>query len=296
MCSSTTALDPAGRTTSARTRAGTRHLRGRARPRSTPAPFHRIRAGRIVVATGAIERPLVFPGNDLVGVMLPRPSAARRQWSSAGRGRCDQAPTSLAGVTGPARARGVGAPVVDLRDAHRASRRAGAAGVRAHARRAAIDCDVSCLGRPPARVLLLAGRRPGRVRRRRERSSSAPVGSRGGRRGGGDRPDADPGREYAAGSGLLRLHALRDVTGRTCAGVAQGYDSIGCEAPRPDDGPLPVAHQLASAGCWPATEDAAQSGRPRRGHETPVELGCWRAPPRADEAHAAPPVSRRERR
>ena len=31
----------------------------------------RFRATRIVVATGAIEQPLVFPGNDLVGVMLP---------------------------------------------------------------------------------------------------------------------------------------------------------------------------------------------------------------------------------
>ncbi|HYT52962.1 MAG TPA: 2Fe-2S iron-sulfur cluster-binding protein [Gaiellaceae bacterium] len=30
-----------------------------------------IRAKRIVVATGTIEQPLVFPGNDLVGVMLP---------------------------------------------------------------------------------------------------------------------------------------------------------------------------------------------------------------------------------
>ena len=31
----------------------------------------RVRAERIVVATGAVEQPLVFPGNDLVGVMLP---------------------------------------------------------------------------------------------------------------------------------------------------------------------------------------------------------------------------------
>jgi sarcosine oxidase subunit alpha len=31
----------------------------------------RVRANRIVVATGAIEQPLLFPGNDLVGVMLP---------------------------------------------------------------------------------------------------------------------------------------------------------------------------------------------------------------------------------
>jgi sarcosine oxidase, subunit alpha len=38
--------------------------------------LYRIRAERIVVATGAVEQPLVFPGNDLVGVMLP--SAVRR--------------------------------------------------------------------------------------------------------------------------------------------------------------------------------------------------------------------------
>jgi sarcosine oxidase subunit alpha len=36
----------------------------------------RYRAERIVVATGAVEQPLVFPGNDLVGVMLP--GAVRR--------------------------------------------------------------------------------------------------------------------------------------------------------------------------------------------------------------------------
>ena len=35
-----------------------------------------MRAERIVVATGAVEQPLVFPGNDLVGVMLP--DGARR--------------------------------------------------------------------------------------------------------------------------------------------------------------------------------------------------------------------------
>ena len=33
--------------------------------------LHRFRAEKIIVATGAIEQPLVFPGNDLVGVMLP---------------------------------------------------------------------------------------------------------------------------------------------------------------------------------------------------------------------------------
>jgi sarcosine oxidase subunit alpha len=36
----------------------------------------KIRAGRVVVAAGTMEQPLVFPGNDLVGVMLPE--GARR--------------------------------------------------------------------------------------------------------------------------------------------------------------------------------------------------------------------------
>jgi sarcosine oxidase subunit alpha len=38
--------------------------------------LYRVRAERIVVATGAVEQPLIFPGNDLVGVVLP--SAVRR--------------------------------------------------------------------------------------------------------------------------------------------------------------------------------------------------------------------------
>jgi sarcosine oxidase subunit alpha len=33
--------------------------------------LYRYRAAKIVIATGTIEQPLVFPGNDLVGVMLP---------------------------------------------------------------------------------------------------------------------------------------------------------------------------------------------------------------------------------
>ena len=38
--------------------------------------LYRFRTERIIVATGATEQPLVFPGNDLVGVMLP--DGARR--------------------------------------------------------------------------------------------------------------------------------------------------------------------------------------------------------------------------
>ncbi|HLF68741.1 MAG TPA: 2Fe-2S iron-sulfur cluster-binding protein [Gaiellaceae bacterium] len=40
------------------------------------AVLYRFRAERIVVASGALDQPLVFPGNDLVGVMLP--GGARR--------------------------------------------------------------------------------------------------------------------------------------------------------------------------------------------------------------------------
>ena len=39
-----------------------------------PAP--QVRAHQVVVASGVVEQPLVFPGNDLVGVMLP--DAVRR--------------------------------------------------------------------------------------------------------------------------------------------------------------------------------------------------------------------------
>lgn len=42
-------------------------------PRSGPAQrLWRVRAGRVVLATGAIERPLLFAGNDRPGVMLAR--------------------------------------------------------------------------------------------------------------------------------------------------------------------------------------------------------------------------------
>ena len=34
--------------------------------------LYRVRAGRIVVAAGSVEQPLLFAGNDLVGVMLPQ--------------------------------------------------------------------------------------------------------------------------------------------------------------------------------------------------------------------------------
>ena len=40
-------------------------------PVDADTTMYRFRAERIIVATGATEQPVVFPGNDLVGVMLP---------------------------------------------------------------------------------------------------------------------------------------------------------------------------------------------------------------------------------
>lgn len=44
--------------------------RGAGSPTSVRAKIYRVHAGRVVLATGAIERPLVFPKNDLPGIML----------------------------------------------------------------------------------------------------------------------------------------------------------------------------------------------------------------------------------
>ena len=49
------------------------NLLGIVQPRRDPKDAERLihlRAGRVVVATGAYESPLLFPNNDLVGVML----------------------------------------------------------------------------------------------------------------------------------------------------------------------------------------------------------------------------------
>jgi sarcosine oxidase subunit alpha len=40
-------------------------------PVASGAMLYRFRAGRIVLAAGSVEQPLVFPGNDLAGVILP---------------------------------------------------------------------------------------------------------------------------------------------------------------------------------------------------------------------------------
>ena len=127
--------------------------------------LYRFRAERIVVATGATEQPLVFPGNDLVGVMLPdgvrrlvarlldqagraRDRARRRRRDARDRGRA-RARLGIEVVEGRRPARGTSAR------ARRAGRqRAASGGSSSTARRSAATSLVASGGRQPAYSLL----------------------------------------------------------------------------------------------------------------------------------------------
>ena len=125
--------------------------------------LHRFRAERIVVATGALEQPLVHPGNDLLGVMLP--DATRRLVSdfAVKPGETAVVVGAAAGTLGVAELlREAGtevARVVDLRDDRPAALEA--QGWKGRLRRVFIDghqvdCDllVASSGRQPAYSLL----------------------------------------------------------------------------------------------------------------------------------------------
>src|SRR5207245_3857747 len=88
--------------------------------------LYRFRAERIVVATGTVEQPLVFPGNDLVGVMLP--SGVRRlvrDWSLKPGNRAVVVTTREPEVVADLEESGVEvAAVLDLRERERRELRA----------------------------------------------------------------------------------------------------------------------------------------------------------------------------
>lgn len=127
----------------------------------------RFRAEAIVLATGAIQQPLVFPGNDLVGVMLP--CAARRlvnQWSVRPGERAvvltvdDQG----LGAADDLRACGVTvAELVDFRERKPAS--IAARGSKGRVRQVVVDgkkfdCDLLVMGgspQPAYQLLAMAG-------------------------------------------------------------------------------------------------------------------------------------------
>ncbi len=125
--------------------------------------LYRYRAERIVVATGAVEQPLVFPGNDLVGILLP--GGARRlvrDWSLKPGERAVVVAADDAGLDAADALREAGttiAEVVDLRE--RRVRALEGVGARGRLRRIvvdgkAVDCDVAVVsgGRQPAYSLL----------------------------------------------------------------------------------------------------------------------------------------------
>ncbi|MGH3036841.1 MAG: 2Fe-2S iron-sulfur cluster-binding protein, partial [Gaiellaceae bacterium] len=125
--------------------------------------LYRFRAEQVVVAAGGIEQPLVFPGNDLVGVMLP--SAVRRlvgRWSLRPGARAVIVSADDGGLDAAAFLERAGTEVaeaVDLRErrvrqiaAHGESGRLRA--VELDGRK--VDCDLLVMsgGRQPAYALL----------------------------------------------------------------------------------------------------------------------------------------------
>jgi sarcosine oxidase, subunit alpha len=125
--------------------------------------LYRFRAERVIVATGATEQPLVFPGNDLVGVMLP--NGIRRlvrdfSVKPGNRAVVLGADDDTLEIANDLREAGVAVPrVLDLRDVQPTELVAeGKKGrlKRLIVDREAIDCDllVASGGRQPAYSLL----------------------------------------------------------------------------------------------------------------------------------------------
>jgi sarcosine oxidase subunit alpha len=125
--------------------------------------LYRFRAERIIVATGALEQPLVFPGNDLVGVMFP--TAVRRLIRDFSVKPGERAVVLAADDRGleaadDLREAGVAVPrVLDLRDAR--PRQIEAQRHKGRVRRLVVDgdevdCDlvVASAGRQPSYALL----------------------------------------------------------------------------------------------------------------------------------------------
>jgi sarcosine oxidase subunit alpha len=136
---------------------------GRLVPVHAGAVLHRIRARHVVVATGAIEQPLLFDGNDLPGVMTP--GAVLRmieEWSIRPGSRAVVLAADNAALAAAERLREVGVEVAELVDLRagpapgvRAEARRGVlASVRLDGRRVACDLLVASAGRQPAYSLL----------------------------------------------------------------------------------------------------------------------------------------------
>jgi sarcosine oxidase, subunit alpha len=202
--------------------------------------LYRFRAERVIVAAGALDQPLVFPGNDLVGVMLP--GAVRRLVRDFAIRPGTRAVVLAAGerdleVAEELREVGVAVPhVVNLATVPLAELRAHGRGGRVRAMSLegrAVDCDlvVASAGRQPAYSLLAqAG---GRVEYDAARGIFVPVDLPGsiealGSVTGEGCQTANPLRS-SDGSGLDKsfVCVCEDVTTKDVArAIAEGFDSL----------------------------------------------------------------------
>ena len=206
-------------------------------PVDTGGVLIRFRAERIVVATGTIEQPLVFPGNDLVGIMLP--AGVRRlvrDWSLKPGERAvvlSADDRGLEAVDDLERAGVEIARVVDLRE--QTPRQIEARGRRGRLKAVTVDgetvdCDLLVMsgGRQPAYSLLAqAG---ARIEYDDRRGIFAPTGlppnveAAGSVNGGGSASLPSP---AYAGSGKCFVCICEDVTEKDVKrAIAEGFDSI----------------------------------------------------------------------
>jgi sarcosine oxidase subunit alpha len=203
-------------------------------PVAAGSVLYRFRAGRVVVATGGVEQPLVFPGNDLVGILLP--NACRRlarDWSIRPGEKAVVVTADDAGLEAAEILREAGTRVVetvDLRE--RSLKRLEAAGRRGRVERLKLDgrdveCDLVVMsgGSQPAYSLLAqAG---ARIEYDPDRGIFVPVDLPAGVEAVGDYPpQAVPEADYA-GSGKCFVCVCEDVTTKDVKrAIAEGFDSI----------------------------------------------------------------------
>jgi sarcosine oxidase subunit alpha len=200
--------------------------------------LYRVRAGRIVVAAGTIEQPLVFPGNDRVGVMLS--GAVQRlvdRWSIRPGSRAVVIAADDGGLAAAETLRRAGTEVARVVDLRRDQlERIAAKGRRGRVERVLLDRDVVACdllvasgGRQPAYSLLAqAG---AKIEYDTERRVFAPTTLPGGVEavgscaGKGDAAAVAP--AYAGDADRSFVCVCEDVTTKDVErAVAEGFDSI----------------------------------------------------------------------
>jgi len=261
-------------------------------PASTGTVLYRVRARRIVVATGTIEQPLVFPGNDLAGVMLP--GAVRRlvdDWAVRPGNRAVVVSVDQRGLDAAAALERAGVEVAAVHDLQvRAANGIEARGRRGRLTSVAIDgreerCDLLVVsgGRTPAYSLLAqAG---ARVEYDAARGIFVPVAIPDGVEAVGSVLGVEqavvPAPSYAGGTGdRCFVCVCEDVTEKDLKrAVAEGFDSIEL-AKRyttvtmgPCQGKLCQLASVRLLARETATPEAAIGATTARPPWEPVELG-----------------------